>query len=126
FAATGEPVWVGEGTYDPESGAIPLARVRFFERGTGTLWLENETEPVLSENAQTVQATIASEGASFVGDIQAITGLTMLAVREAIRELVAWGLLTNDTVEALREVARWKPMLPRTGNDSTSWLPADY
>ena len=126
FAATGEPVWVGEGTYDPESGAIPLARVRFFERGTGTLWLENETEPVLSENAQTVQATIASEGASFIGDIQAITGLTMLAVREAIRELVAWGLLTNDTVEALREVARWKPMLPRTGNDSTSWLPADY
>ncbi len=126
FAATGEPVWVGEGNYDPESGAIPLARVRFFERGTGTLWLENETEPVLSENAQTVQATIASEGASFIGDIQAITGLTMLAVREAIRELVAWGLVTNDTVEALREVARWKPMLPRTGNDSTSWLPADY
>ena len=126
FAATGEPVWVGEGNYDPESGAIPLARVRFFERGTGALWLENETEPVLSENAQTVQATIASEGASFIGDIQAITGLTMLAVREAIRELVAWGLVTNDTVEALREVARWKPMLPRTGNDSTSWLPADY
>lgn len=126
FAATGEPVWVGEGNYDPESGAIPLARVRFFERGTGALWLSDETEPVLSENAKTVQSTIASEGASFIGDIQAITGLTMLAVREAIRELVAWGLLTNDTVEALREVARWKPMLPRTGNDPTSWLPADY
>jgi len=27
-------------------------------------------------------------------------------VREAIRELVAWGLVTNDTVEALREIAR--------------------
>jgi len=50
----------------------------------------------------------------------------MLAVREAIRELVAWAIVTNDTVEALREVARWKPMLPRTGNDPTSWLPADY
>jgi ATP-dependent Lhr-like helicase len=117
---------VGEGNYDEESGAIPLARVRFFERGTGATWLENETEPVLSENAQTVRATIADEGASFIGDIQAITGLTMLAVREAIRELVAWGLVTNDTVEALREVARWKPMLPRTGNDPTSWLPSDY
>jgi ATP-dependent Lhr-like helicase len=126
FAATGEPVWAGEGTYDPESGAIPLARVRFFERGTGAIWLHEEIEPVLSENAQTVRATIASEGASFIGDIQAITGLTMLAVREAIRELVAWGLVTNDTVEALREVARWKPMLPRTGNDPTSWLPSDY
>ncbi|HYS69961.1 MAG TPA: helicase-related protein, partial [Gemmatimonadaceae bacterium] len=126
FAATGEPVWAGEGNYDPESGAIPLARVRFFERGTGSIWLDEEIEPVLSENAQAVRSTIESEGASFVGDIQAITGLTMLAVREAIRELVAWGLVTNDTVEALREVARWKPMLPRTGNDPTSWLPADY
>jgi ATP-dependent Lhr-like helicase len=126
FSATGEPVWVGEGNYDPDSGAIPLARVRFFERGTGGVWLPSEDAPVLSENADTVRATVASEGASFIGDIQAIAGLTMLAVREAIRELVAWGLLTNDTVEALREVGRWKPMMPRMAPDPTSWLPADY
>ncbi|HJQ10884.1 MAG TPA: DEAD/DEAH box helicase [Gemmatimonadaceae bacterium] len=126
FAASGEPVWMGEGSYDPETGAIPLARVRFFERGTGSLWVTQSQDPRLSENAEKVRATIAEEGASFVGDIQAITGLTMLAVREAIRELVAWGLVTNDTVEAMREVARWKPMLPRTGNDPTSWLPSDY
>jgi ATP-dependent Lhr-like helicase len=126
FSATGEAVWVGEGNYDPESGAIPLGRVRFFERGTGAIWLPDEQEPVLSENAENVRATIAAEGASFIGDIQAITGLTMLATREAIRELVAWGLVTNDTVEALREVGRWKPMAPRTGPDPTSWLPADY
>jgi ATP-dependent helicase Lhr and Lhr-like helicase len=50
----------------------------------------------------------------------------MLSVREAIRELVAWGLITNDTIEALREIARWKPMMPRTMPDPTSWLPADY
>jgi ATP-dependent Lhr-like helicase len=126
FSATGEPVWVGEGNYDPESGAIPLGRVRFFERGTGAIWLSEPQQPVLSENAEKVRATIAAEGASFIGDIQAITGLTMLATREAIRELVAWGLVTNDTVEALREVGRWKPMVPRTGPDPTSWLPADY
>ncbi|HMG71549.1 MAG TPA: DEAD/DEAH box helicase [Gemmatimonadaceae bacterium] len=132
FTATGEPVWAGEGNYDPESGAIPLARVRFFARGTGGIWLgesgkrEDQEEAILSDNAETVRATIAAEGASFIGDIQAITGLTMLAVREAIRELVAWGLVTNDTVEALREIARWKPMVPRTGTDPTSWLPADY
>ena len=126
FSASGEPVWVGEGKYDPETGAIPLARVRFFERGTGALWLAAGDEPVLSENAKKVRETIAEEGASFIGDIQAITGLTMLAVREAIRELVAWGLVTNDTVEALREIARWRPMMPRTGVDPTSWLPSNY
>src|SRR5258706_5402549 len=139
FTATGEPVWAGEGNYDPESGAIPFARVRFFERGTGGVWLgesgkretgrgkrEDQEEAILSDNAEKVRATIAEEGASFIGDIQAITGLTMLAVREAIRELVAWGIVTNDTVEALREIARWKPLIPRTGADPTSWLPADY
>jgi ATP-dependent Lhr-like helicase len=128
FSATGEPVWVGEGTYDPDSGSIPLARVRFFERGTGAIWLsaEDDEDRRLSENAEAVRATIAAEGASFIGDLQAITGLTMLAVREAIRELVAWGLVTNDTVEALREVGRWKPMMPRNAPDPTSWLPADY
>jgi ATP-dependent Lhr-like helicase len=126
FTGTGEPVWAGEGNYDPETGAIPLARVRFFERGTGGIWLGEQPEPVLSENAEMVRATIAEEGASFIGDIQAVTGLTMLAVREAIRELVAWGLATNDTVEALREIAHWKSMVPRTGADPTSWLPADY
>jgi ATP-dependent Lhr-like helicase len=128
FSSTGEPVWAGEGNYDPESGAIPLARVRFFERGTGAIWLSDEDQKtvVLSENAEAVRNTIAEEGASFIGDIQAVTGLTMLSSREAIRELVAWGLVTNDTVEALREVGRWKSMMPRTGPDPTSWLPADY
>jgi ATP-dependent helicase Lhr and Lhr-like helicase len=136
FTAGGEPVWAGEGNYDVETGSIPLARVRFFERGTGSVWLSgkgeagsgrrDEQEPALSTNAEKVRATIAEEGASFIGDIQAITGLTMLAVREAIRELVAWGLVTNDTVEALREIARWKPMMPRTGADPTSWLPSNY
>ncbi len=126
FTTTGEPVWAGEGKYDAESGAIPLARVRFFERGTGAIWLADDGVAVLSDQAKQVRDTIAEEGASFIRDIQTITGLTMLSVREAIRELVAWGLITNDTVEALREIARWKPMMPRTAPDPTSWLPADY
>jgi ATP-dependent Lhr-like helicase len=100
--------------------------VRFFERGTGGVWLGEDPEAVLSEEAKAVRDTIAREGASFIRDIQTITGLTMLSVREAIRELVAWGLITNDTVEALREIGRWKPLMPRTAPDPTSWLPADY
>jgi ATP-dependent helicase Lhr and Lhr-like helicase len=126
FSGSGEPVWVGEGNYDPDSGSMPLARVRFFERGTGAVWLAEETEPVLSDQAKLVRDTIASEGASFIADLHAITGLTMLSLREAIRELVAWGLVTNDTVEAMREIGRWKAMTPRAGPDPTSWLPAGY
>ena len=126
FSTSGEPVWAGEGKHDPETGAIPLARVRFFERGTGAVWLVESSDIVLSDEAKTVRDAIAAEGASFISDIQAVTGFSMLSVREAIRELVAWGLITNDTVEALREIARWKPMMPRTAPDPTSWLPADY
>ena len=126
FVATGEPVWVGEGKYDQDSGAIPLARLRFFERGTGRIWIKPPAEIALSADAAAVKNFIAGEGASFVTDIQAGTSLSTLAVREAIRELVAWGLLTNDSVEAMREVARWKSMSIRRAADPTRWLPSDY
>ncbi len=126
FMATGEPVWAGEGKYDPESAAIPLSRVRFFERGTGRLWLPAEADSPLSPNAAAVRSFIQAEGASFISDIQSGTALGTLAVREAIRELVAWGLITNDSVEAMREVARWKPMVSRQVQDATRWLPGNY
>src|SRR5258706_13322160 len=95
FTATGEPVWAGEGNYDPESGAIPFARVRFFERGTGGVWLgesgkreagrgkrEDQEEAILSENAEKGGGTTAEEGASFMGDIKRTAGLTKLALRQ--------------------------------------------
>jgi ATP-dependent helicase Lhr and Lhr-like helicase len=126
FVASGEPVWAGEGKYDSESGAIPLARLKFFERGTGRIWITPAKDLALSPDAAMVRDFIAAEGASFVTDIQAGTSLGTLAVREAIRELVAWGIVTNDSVEAMREVARWKPMSSRRIADPTRWLPSDY
>ena len=30
-----------------------------------------------------------------------------------------------DTAEAMREIIRWKPLLPREGPDPTRWLPPD-
>ncbi len=53
----------------------------------------------------------------------------MLALREALRELAAAGLVTNDSAEALREVIRFRPLLPgnrRDDPDPTRWLPADF
>jgi ATP-dependent Lhr-like helicase len=83
---------------------------------------------MLSAGARTVRETLRSEGASFFNDLAEATSLTPLSLRDAIRELVALGLVTNDTIEALREVARARP-LPDRGDDSeaaTRWLPSSY
>ena len=118
--ATGETVWAGE----------PNARLRFFRRGTGALWMGNDaTDEVmesLSADARTVLDVIDKEGAPFTVDIEAVTGFTPLGVKEALRELVTAGLITNDTAEAMREVIRWRPLVPKSEGDPTRWLPADY
>lgn len=53
----------------------------------------------------------------------------MLALRDALRELVAAGAVTNDSVEAMREVVRMRPLPDRTRKgvaDPTRWLPRDF
>ena len=60
---------------------------------------------------------------------RAPSGLSPLGVRDALRELVAAGVVTNDTIEALREVVRTRalPERRRRGQpDPTRWLPAAY
>jgi ATP-dependent Lhr-like helicase len=72
---------------------------------------------------------LRSEGASFFDDLLQSTRLAGRALRDALRELVAAGLVTNDTVESLRQVTRWRPILsPKLRNqpDPTRWLPADF
>ncbi|MEO5905005.1 MAG: hypothetical protein ABIQ55_13400, partial [Gemmatimonadaceae bacterium] len=132
FLASGEAVWVGETNSDATGDTAMLSRLRFFGRGTGSLWIGdeplNEIEDRLSENAQMVRAKIAEEGASFTLDLEAVTGFTPLAIKEALRELAAAGIVTNDTAEAMREVIRWRPLDTGIANapDPTRWLPADY
>ena len=128
-AGDGELVWTGEGSYDEPSAMLALARVRFFARGTGALWLGESPEVPLSEPGTRVLETLRAEGASLFADLQTATGLGSFALREALRELVAASLITNDTIEALREVVRWKPLSPRSigeAGDPGRWLPADY
>ena len=126
--STGEAVWTGEGNPDPKTESGLLSRIRFFQRGTGALWLGDDP-PVpaqLTDNARAVLSVIEREGAPFTTDIEAVTGLTTLAVKEALRELAGATLITNDTAEAMREVIRWRPLTPREGPDPTKWLPADF
>jgi ATP-dependent Lhr-like helicase len=49
-------------------------------------------------------------------------------MRDALRELVAAGVATNDTVEALHDIVRWRPVAAARGRapDPTRWLPADF
>jgi hypothetical protein len=119
-------VWVAQPRERTESGNRPLSRVLFFQRGTGSIWLREVDITDLSEDAVAVRDAIAREGASFFADIQAATGLTTFRVRDALRELVAAGLVTNDTAEALRAVIQWKPVRPKVERDPAEWLPADF
>jgi ATP-dependent Lhr-like helicase len=128
--STGEVIWVGETNADRRSDGPLLARIRFFERGTGALWIGDDADAAamerLSTNARTVLDIIEREGAPFTSDIEAVSALSTLSVRESLRELVAAGLVTNDTAEAMREVVRWRPLGTRDAPDPTRWLPADY
>jgi ATP-dependent Lhr-like helicase len=128
--ATGDAVWVGESNLESAADQTNLARLRFFARGSGALWIGNDTPDQvisrLSGNARKAMEIIQAEGTAFTTDIEAISGFTPLAVKEAVRELVASGLITNDTAEAMREVIRWRPLVPKEGPDPTRWLPADF
>ena len=134
-AGNGAVVWAGGqrddgGRAAAGGGAAPaLATVRFFQRGTGAVWLEASDRVVLTDGAVAVRDVLARQGASFLPDVQVAAGLGLFATRDALRELVAAGLVTNDTAEALREVirARALPLRPRRdAPDPTRWLPADY
>ena len=126
LAASGAIVWAGvPGTGEPPT----LAGVRFFARGEGAVWLNAESPAVPAGDAATIYDALLRIGASFLTDVQAATGLGPLAVRDALRQLVAAGLVTNDTAEALREIVRTRPLAGRTrpeAPDPTRWLPADY
>ena len=132
LCATGEAVWIGgsPATLSDESG-VTLAQLRFVRRGTGRAWIAepNDGGPPLSENAERVYQTLRAEGASFFDDLLRATSLGGRVTRDALRELVGAGLVTNDTMESLRQVVRWRPLVsPRVRNqpDPTRWLPADF
>jgi ATP-dependent Lhr-like helicase len=132
LAASGALVWAAQ-PREEKPGAAPsqsMGRIRFFARGTGRLWLGAPADDgALSANARAVHDALRAQGASFTAELSAATALGSQALRDALRELVAAGLVTNDTVEALRDVLRWKPVFPiKRPNepDPTRWLPADF
>jgi ATP-dependent Lhr-like helicase len=71
---------------------------------------------------------IKENGASFFDELLAMTALPSRRFRDALRELVAAGLVTSDSFEALRLAARWRAMPRDVGTeapDPTRWIPID-
>jgi ATP-dependent Lhr-like helicase len=99
----GDLVWVGSGGRDPRR-----ARVRFFFRGEGGLFLPLQPpEEDLSPAAVRVLEFLRAEGASFFADVENGTGLAGNGLGEVLVELVMAGLVTNDTLQSLRQVLAW-------------------
>jgi ATP-dependent Lhr-like helicase len=106
--AAGEVMWVAEGGKDARR-----ARVRFFFRGEGGLFLERRPDGAvlegLSPPAHAVYDFLAAEGAALLADVAEATELRRAEAQEALVELVLAGLVTNDTLAALRAVLGYDP-----------------
>jgi ATP-dependent Lhr-like helicase len=106
----GEVVWIGSGGTDPRRG-----RVQFLFRGEGNVYLDPAPEDLsdLDENARSVYSFLKSEGAVFYADICSATELEPAAAGAALVELVMAGLVTNDSLEAMRRIVREGSPQPR-------------
>ena len=124
----GELVWIGGHSAKPDE-AGNLSTIRFVRRGTARAWIASTDGQPLSDHAQRVLESLQRDGASFFDEVLTSTSLTTRQLRDALRELVGAGLVTNDTIDALRAIVRWRPIVsPRDRNqpDPTRWLPADF
>jgi len=125
--AAGELVWIGGSAGQDESSNLSV--VRFVRRGSARLWVSEDSTLTLTDVARKTLGALERDGASFLEELVASTGLTSRSVRDGLRELTGAGLVTNDTVDSLRQVIRWRPLVsPRDRNqpDPTRWLPADF
>ncbi|MCU0502793.1 MAG: hypothetical protein MUC51_13700, partial [Anaerolineae bacterium] len=101
---SGEWVWSASGQ-EPRR-----ADVRFFRRGAGALFLEPAAERRLpadgapDEGARRVLAFLKEEGASFLTDLQGGLGMKAAELQAALVALALAGLVTNDSLDALRAV----------------------
>jgi ATP-dependent helicase Lhr and Lhr-like helicase len=126
--AAGELVWVGSVAPTASDDAPILANIRMLRRGTGRAWLP-ESHPPIGEAAAATLDALTKLGAVFFDELLAETSFSSRKLRDALRELVGAGLVTNDTIEAMRGVVRWRPFVSpreRSQPDPTRWLPADF
>lgn len=139
LSSAGELVWVADPPPDP--GSTRIGAIRVISRGTGRAWLpgvipspstslrvDSARDLLLSAGATSVLDALKENGASFFDELLAATALPSRKFRDALRELVAAGLVTSDSFEALRLAVRWRAMPRDVGAeapDPTRWIPVD-
>ena len=105
---------VGRGAPSTRVGVAPTARDRAHpllraRHGSALAGAQPATTSALSDSARTVLDVLRSAGrVVHRPTCRRRPGLAPQATRDALRELVAAGLVTNDTVDALRDVLRWR------------------
>jgi ATP-dependent helicase Lhr and Lhr-like helicase len=125
---SGETVWIG-GSSAKADEIGNFSMVRFVRRGSARAWIAGEAQQQLSDGAKNVIAALERDGASFFDELLTATSMSSRVLRDSLRELVGASLVTNDTMDALRDVARWRPFVSardKAQPDPTRWLPADF
>ena len=82
--------------------------------------------PPLGEFARRTLDALRAEGASFFDELQTSTSLGAARCATRCASSSARASSTNDTIESMRQVVRWRPFVsPRDRNqpDPTRWLP---
>jgi ATP-dependent helicase Lhr and Lhr-like helicase len=120
---SGELVWVAVGKAAAAAGKdARRGRFLFFWRGEGRLFLpstDGEEDAELSANARAVYTQLRAEGASFMADLAAGTGLGQSALEAALAELALAGLITNDSLETMAAIIESQKK-PGTSTDSSA------
>ncbi len=122
--ASGELTWAAVPV--PNPGESRIGAVRLLRRGTGRAWLSEPDLSSLSAAAAGLLDAIRVNGAPFFGDLLSLTGLASRGLRDGLRELVAAGLITSDSMESLRLSGRWRPVVRPAAlghPDPTRWIP---
>ncbi len=113
---SGEVAWIGSGGVDPRR-----SRVQFLFRGEGHTYLESPPDlGDLGEAAQAVYAFLKSEGAVFFNDLVSALELEASRVEGALVELVMAGLVTNDSLEAMRTIVETASPVATVRSDGES------
>jgi ATP-dependent Lhr-like helicase len=91
----------------PRTGPVRNTPIAFFNREDLDAWLDLAPRPGVDEErmsheARRVLTSLHDRGPAFLQDLTRQTGLLPAQVERGLAELLAWGLVTADGVEALR------------------------